>query len=144
MLQSLPGHRDAISGLAFRQGTHELYSCAFDRTVKLWSCDDATYVDTLFGHQVTPGEAPLGWPCPAVHCQVRAAALQLSQPHRRRQSQEDCCVQAEVLALDVGRAERAVSGGMDSTCRVWKVPDESQLIFRASSMAVDCCRCAGC
>ena len=45
-----------------------------------------------------------------------------------------------MLALDVSRAERAVSGGMDSTCRVWKVADESQLIFRASSMAVDCCR----
>lgn len=51
-MQSLPGHRDAISGLAFRQGTHDLYSCAFDRTLKLWSCDDCTYVDTLFGHQV--------------------------------------------------------------------------------------------
>ena len=54
LAQSLPGHRDAISGMAFRQGTHELYSCAFDRTIKLWSCDDCTYVDTLFGHQVTP------------------------------------------------------------------------------------------
>ena len=49
-----------------------------------------------------------------------------------------------MLALDVGRAERAVSTGMDSTCRVWKVADESQLIFRAPTMAVDCCRCLPC
>ena len=40
-----------MSGLAFREGTHELYSAGFDRTVKLWSLDDRAYVDSLFGHQ---------------------------------------------------------------------------------------------
>lgn len=49
-------------------------------------------------------------------------------------------VQAEVLALDVLQAERAVSTGHDHTCRVWKVADESQLICRAAGMALDCCR----
>ena len=37
---------------------------------------------------------------------------------------------AEVLALDAARAERCVSCGADRTCRVWKIPEESQLIFR--------------
>jgi WD40 repeat protein len=50
-LQSYPGHRDQVSGLAFRDGSHTLYSCGFDRTVKIWSLDDSAYVDTLFGHQ---------------------------------------------------------------------------------------------
>jgi hypothetical protein len=36
----------------------------------------------------------------------------------------------QVLALDVLRAERAVSTGADRSCRVWKVPEESQLIFK--------------
>ncbi|KAK9811211.1 hypothetical protein WJX73_010914 [Symbiochloris irregularis] len=98
LVKSFPGHRDAVTGLAFRQGTHELYSCALDRTVKTWNIDDRTYIDTLFGHQ------------------------------------------AEVLALDVLRAERALSTGHDHTCRVWKIADESQLICRAAGMALDCCR----
>ena len=37
---------------------------------------------------------------------------------------------AEVLGLDAGRAERCVSCAADRTCRVWKIPEESQLIFR--------------
>lgn len=41
-----------VSGLSFRPGTHTLYSCSYDRTVKIWSLDDAAYVDSLFGHQV--------------------------------------------------------------------------------------------
>lgn len=36
----------------------------------------------------------------------------------------------QVVAIDVGRQERVVTGGQDHTCRVWKIPEESQLIFR--------------
>ena len=53
-LQSLggtSGHKDIVTGLAFRDGTHELFSCGADRAVKIWSLDDMAYVDTLFGHQ---------------------------------------------------------------------------------------------
>lgn len=50
-VQSFPGHRDAITCLAFREGTHTLFSGSLDRTVKLWSLDDRAYMDTLFGHQ---------------------------------------------------------------------------------------------
>ncbi|GAX81002.1 hypothetical protein CEUSTIGMA_g8437.t1 [Chlamydomonas eustigma] len=97
-LQSYPGHRDIISALAFREGTHQLFSGSYDRTVKMWSLDDKAYMDTLFGHQ------------------------------------------AEVLSLDLLRAERAVTGGNDRSCRIWKVPEESQLVFRAPSMSTDCIR----
>ena len=35
------------------------------------------------------------------------------------------------------RAERAVTGGNDRTCRVWKIPEESQLVFRAPAMTIE-------
>ena len=43
--------RDAVTCLAFREGSHQLFSGSLDRTVKLWSLDDKAYMDTLFGHQ---------------------------------------------------------------------------------------------
>lgn len=49
------GHKDIITGLAFRDGTHQLFSCGADRAVKIWSLDDMAYVDTLFGHQSEVG-----------------------------------------------------------------------------------------
>lgn len=97
-LSGSTGHKDTVTGLAFRDGTHELFSCGADRAVKIWSLDDMAYVDTLFGHQ------------------------------------------SEVLAVDILRQERAVSSGHDHTCRVWKIAEESQLIFRSHGMAVDCCK----
>ncbi|KAG9255406.1 WD40-repeat-containing domain protein [Emericellopsis atlantica] len=50
-LKVLTHHRDAITGLVFRRGTNQLYSCARDRTVKVWSLDEMAYIETLFGHQ---------------------------------------------------------------------------------------------
>ncbi|XP_030633350.1 U3 small nucleolar RNA-interacting protein 2 [Chanos chanos] len=50
-LYKFTGHRDAVSGLAFRRGTHDLYSASHDRSVKVWNVDENAYVETMFGHQ---------------------------------------------------------------------------------------------
>jgi ribosomal RNA-processing protein 9 len=41
----------------------------------------------------------------------------------------------EILALSASRRERALSCGRDRTCRVWKVSEDSQLVFHASALA---------
>ncbi|XP_034108572.1 U3 small nucleolar RNA-interacting protein 2 [Drosophila nasuta] len=50
-VKTFKGHRDNVSALVFRKGTHELYSAAKDRSVKIWSLDELAYVESLFGHQ---------------------------------------------------------------------------------------------
>lgn len=50
-LQAFPGHRGPVSCLTFRQGTSELFSGSYDRTIKIWNVEDRTYMSTLFGHQ---------------------------------------------------------------------------------------------
>ena len=44
-------HRGAVTGLAIRDGTGQMFSSSTDKTLKVWSLDDMAYVDTLFGHQ---------------------------------------------------------------------------------------------
>lgn len=83
-------HRDAVTALAFRRGTNQLYSCSSDRTIKTWSLDELAYVETLFGHQ-------------------------------------DQVVDVAALAM-----ERCVSvGARDRSARLWKVIEETQLVFRS-------------
>ena len=50
-IKALTGHKQAVTGLAFREGTEELFSASNDRSVRLWNLDDMAYIDTLFGHQ---------------------------------------------------------------------------------------------
>ncbi len=84
-------HRDAVTGLAFRGKTNQLFSASKDRTIKIWSLDELAYIETLFGHQ------------------------------------------DEVVDISAvgGSQERCVSvGARDRTARLWKVVEESQLVFR--------------
>ncbi|KAK7966113.1 rRNA processing protein RRP9 [Apiospora aurea] len=85
-------HRDAVTGLAFRRGTNQLYTASKDRTVKVWSLDDGppfAYVETLYGHA------------------------------------------DEVVDIAALAQERCVTvGARDRTARLWKVVEESQLVFR--------------
>ncbi|ORY72024.1 WD40-repeat-containing domain protein [Pseudomassariella vexata] len=86
-------HRDAVTGLAFRRGTNQLYSASKDRTVKVWSLDEGAYVETLFGHQ------------------------------------------DQVVDVDALTQERCISvGSRDRTARLWKVAEETQLVFRGGTV----------
>ncbi|GLJ04732.1 hypothetical protein SUGI_0002220 [Cryptomeria japonica] len=96
-IQAFPGHRGAVSCLAFRQGTQQLISGSFDRTIKLWSAEDRSYMDTLYGHQ------------------------------------------SEILTVDCLRKERVLSVGRDHTLRLWKIPEETQLVFRGHAASLECC-----
>lgn len=69
-----------------------MYSCSSDRTIKFWSLDEMSYIQTLFGHQeLIPDIASLS-------------------------------------------LERCVSvGSRDRTVRLWKVAEESQMIFKGEN-----------
>ncbi|XP_059666166.1 U3 snoRNP-associated protein-like EMB2271 [Cornus florida] len=47
--------------------------------------------------------------------------------------------QNEVLTIDCLRKERVLTVGRDRTMHLWKVPEESQLIFRAPASSLECC-----
>ncbi|OIT06163.1 PREDICTED: U3 snoRNP-associated protein-like YAOH [Nicotiana attenuata] len=47
--------------------------------------------------------------------------------------------QSEVLSIDSLRKERVLTVGRDRTMHLWKVPEESQLIFRAPATNLECC-----
>ena len=44
-------HRSGVTGLVFRRGTNEMYSCGRDKVVRVWSLNELAYVSSLFGHE---------------------------------------------------------------------------------------------
>ena len=49
--QAFSGHQKPVSCLSFRQGTTDLFSGSFDRTIKYWNMEDRAYIDTICGHE---------------------------------------------------------------------------------------------
>ncbi|KAK5581981.1 hypothetical protein RB653_003562 [Dictyostelium firmibasis] len=47
--------------------------------------------------------------------------------------------QSPITGMDSLSRERCISVSTDKTVRVWKIPEESQLIFRGHTHSVDCC-----
>ncbi|KAL8045589.1 hypothetical protein ABFX02_08G124300 [Erythranthe guttata] len=47
--------------------------------------------------------------------------------------------QSEVLTIDSLRKERVLTVGRDRTMHLWKVPEESQLVFRAPASSLESC-----
>jgi len=90
VIRKFQGHKGPVSCLQFRQGSFDLYSGSFDRTVKLWNVEDLSYLDTLFGHQ------------------------------------------SEVTSLDCLGRERAITSSMDQSIRVWKIVEETQMLYKGS------------
>lgn len=108
------GHRDAVSGLSFRQNTHQLYSSSFDRSVKLWSVDEMTYIETLF---VLFDFTRLHFSSLLFVCLIRYGH------------------QDKILSIDSLNKERCVTcGARDRSIRVWKIIEESQLIFQGTNL----------
>jgi len=50
-------HRDAVTGLAFRRSTNQLYSSSKDRTIKIWDYLSKSCVQTMEGHTNNPSFA---------------------------------------------------------------------------------------
>ncbi|KAK3744001.1 hypothetical protein QZH41_010810, partial [Actinostola sp. cb2023] len=50
-IHAFTGHRNTVTGLAFRKETHQLFSASLDKTVKIWNLDEMAYVETLYGHE---------------------------------------------------------------------------------------------
>ena len=130
---SFPAHRSAVSCLSFRLGSSTLFSGSYDRTVKLFDVLSKSYVETLFGHTQ---------PVNAVHASASSAA-QRSTKHTAQHSHSSsfpCCTSCSPLLYAAARVwrlhrNRAVSVGADRTARMWKVVEESQLLFRMDSSA---------
>ncbi|KAG7029820.1 U3 snoRNP-associated protein-like YAO, partial [Cucurbita argyrosperma subsp. argyrosperma] len=47
--------------------------------------------------------------------------------------------QSEVLTIDCLRKERLLTVGRDRSMQLWKVPEESRLVFRAPASSLECC-----
>ena len=94
-IRAFPGHRDAVTSLAFRRDSYSLFSGSMDRCLKHWDLNEMGYLETLFGHQDA------------------------------------------VTSVDCWTKERPVSASSDRTCRVWKIAEETHLVFRGQKSSAD-------
>ncbi|XP_061202884.1 U3 small nucleolar RNA-interacting protein 2 [Neopsephotus bourkii] len=125
-LHIFTGHRDAVSGLAFRKGTHQLYSASHDRCVKVWNVAENAYVETLFGHQdVITGLDSLSREC-CVTAGGRDGTVRLWKIPEESQL-VFCGHQGSIDCIQLINEEHMVSGADDGSVALWGVTKKKPL-----------------
>ncbi|NXD72776.1 U3IP2 protein, partial [Eolophus roseicapillus] len=125
-LHIFTGHRDAVSGLSFRKGTHQLYSASHDRCVKVWNVAENAYVETLFGHQdVITGLDSLSREC-CVTAGGRDGTVRLWKIPEESQL-VFCGHQGSIDCIQLINEEHMVSGADDGSIALWGVTKKKPL-----------------
>lgn len=88
IVATFEGHKKAVTALAFRPRTLDLYSGSDDRCIRRYDLNSMTYVETLYGHQ------------------------------------------SPVVDVSCASKNRPVTVARDRTVRVWKVEEDSHLVYR--------------
>ncbi|KAI5607086.1 U3 small nucleolar RNA-interacting protein 2 isoform X1 [Silurus asotus] len=125
-LYKFTGHRDAVSGLAFRKGTHDLYSASHDRSIKVWNVDENAYVETLFGHQ----DAITALDCLGRERCVTAGGRDRTVRVWKIAEETQLVFQGHESSIDCVQLineEHMVSGGDDGCVSVWSVSKKKPL-----------------
>ncbi|KAI0564403.1 WD40/YVTN repeat-like containing protein [Gracilaria domingensis] len=126
LIQTLRGHRDAVTGLTFRSGSRQLFSASADRTVKIWDINEMAYVETLFGH---------GGDVNAISSMSMERALSCGRDGTLRlykvvEGSQLVFRNANTISLDTVAMiseHRFVSGGDDGTVCLWQMNKKKPL-----------------
>ncbi|KFP84370.1 U3 small nucleolar RNA-interacting protein 2, partial [Apaloderma vittatum] len=120
-LHIFTGHHDAVSGLSFRKGTHQLYSASHDRCVKVWDVAENAYVETLFGHQdVITGLDSLSREC-CVTSGGRDGTVRLWK------IPEESQLVGSIDCIQLINEEHMVSGADDGSVALWGLTKKKPL-----------------
>ncbi|KAM4654619.1 U3 small nucleolar RNA-interacting protein 2 [Amazona ochrocephala] len=134
-LHIFTGHRDAVSGLSFRKGTHQLYSASHDRCVKVWNVAENAYVETLFGHQdVIMGLDSLSREC-CVTAGGRDGTVRLWKIPEESQL-VFCGHQGSIDCIQLINEEHMVSGADDGSIALWGVTKKKPLVLARQAHGV--------
>ncbi|KAI0672519.1 WD40-repeat-containing domain protein [Trametes maxima] len=131
------GHTDEVWALAVSPDGKYLASGGKDRKVGIWDVEKNQWVKGFGGHRDCISALAFRKAAPSLQTPTQLYSgsydrtLKLFDLSTMGYVETLFGHQAPVLSIDSLRAETAVSaGGRDKTVRFWKVPEETQLVFR--------------
>jgi ribosomal RNA-processing protein 9 len=134
------GHRGAVLATAISSDSRYYASGGVDRFVHVWDARTDELVHSFAGHRDTVS---------ALAFRHGSADLYSGSHDRTVKAWNVADMayvdtlyghQSEINAIDALHRPRAITAGADNTVRVWRVIQESQLVFRGHSASIDAVR----
>jgi len=130
-------HTAQVFALALTSDGKILASGGEDRAIHLWDTEHDTKLDTLSGHRDAIMALAFRPNTRQLFSASRDRTVKVWNADSLAYVETLFGHQSEILGLDSFDRERVISVGSDSTCRVWKIVEQSQLVFHGHRSSIE-------
>ncbi|MFS7910143.1 putative transcription factor WD40-like family [Helianthus anomalus] len=129
----------AVLALAVTSDGRYLASAGFDRDIHLWDTRTRQHIQAFSGHKGPISCLTFRQGTSELFSGSYDRMVKIWNVEDRSYVTTLFGHQSHVLSIDCLRKERVLTAARDRTMHLWKVPEESQLVFRAPASSLECC-----
>eukprot|EP00727_Mastigamoeba_balamuthi_P006793 m51a1_g2734 hypothetical protein (463) ;mRNA; f:896176-898124 len=131
-------HKSQVLAISLSSDGKLLVSGGEDRAVHVWDVTADKKVDQMAGHRDTVTALAFRQDSHQFYSGSMDRTVKVWNADSMSYVETLFGHQSPVMALDALLRERALSCGADNTLRVWKLIEETQLVFRGHTASIDC------
>lgn len=132
------GHRGHVSAVAVSSDKTFLASGGEDQAIKIYNLTNNTLAKTFTGHKDTVTALTFRHASTDLYSGSKDRTVKIWDVSTLAYIDTLFGHELSITGIDSQYQERCITSSEDSTSRLWKITEESQLVFRAERKTVDC------